>query len=80
MIKLADELEAANWNGNIPRRWQRLDPRGGSGDRGEWRLPTGRNYRWKSWGISGRNELKSGRDGALINTDGVKWKFHCDQY
>mgnify|MGYP002811032733 FL=1 len=35
MIKLADELEPANWNGNIPRRWQRLDPRGGSGDSGE---------------------------------------------
>jgi hypothetical protein len=35
MIKLADQLEPANWNGNIPRRWQRLDPRGGSGDSGE---------------------------------------------
>jgi hypothetical protein len=47
---------------------------------GKWRLPTGRNYRWKSWGISDRDELKGGLDGALINTDGVKWKFHCDKY
>jgi hypothetical protein len=25
-------------------------------------------------------KLRDVRDGALINTDWVKWKFHCDHY
>jgi hypothetical protein len=32
---------------------------------GKWKLPTGRNYRRKSWGFQAGIKLRDGRDGGL---------------